>query len=210
MGKKLASEHPETGVSGCSLANTRRKQRKHFLLLVAWALCMFGFAFSLIPLYDVFCAITGLNGKPSLALLGTETDYQSVNKRKVNIEFISQVGNGLPWEFRPVQQRLKVALGEMSHVQFYARNRSNHTVTGHAVASISPGLAARHVHKTECFCFRQQRLQAAQAMQMPVTFIVDTELPKSVNTLTLSYTFYPATNESKTARPKTRDNERHR
>ena len=78
----------------------------------------------------------------------------------------------------------------MYTTKFYARNRASHTVTGQAVPSVSPGVGALYLHKTECFCFTQQLLEANEEMDMPVTFFVDPELPAEINTISLSYTLY--------------------
>ena len=115
--------------------------------------------------------------------------------RTVTIQFFAQVGNGMPWEFRPTERQLRVRPGESYTTRFYVRNRANQAVTGQAVPSVSPGVAALHLHKTECFCFTQQRLEAGAEMEMPVTFIVDNELPEEIQTFSLSYTLYRADEE---------------
>jgi cytochrome c oxidase assembly protein subunit 11 len=97
----------------------------------------------------------------------------------------------MPWEFRPTQSRLRVRVGEITETRFYARNFANHPVTGQAVPSVTPGWAAQSLHKIECFCFTQQRLDAGEEVQMPVQFYVGDDLPADVGTLSLSYTLYP-------------------
>lgn len=186
---------------------TRTRQRRHLALLLSVVLAMFGFAFALVPLYEVFCDLTGLNGKASGLLNSSSQTVQDaklvtqpgqVVGREVTIQFLAHVGNGLPWEFRPMQRQLRVRVGEMNSTRFYVRNRAGHAVIGQAVPSVSPGVAAQYLHKTECFCFRQQRLEAGDEVEMPLTFIVDRELPAEINTFSLSYTFFyaPETNES--------------
>ncbi|HUD97107.1 MAG TPA: cytochrome c oxidase assembly protein [Woeseiaceae bacterium] len=169
-----------------------RVTNRHTFLLTALALGMFGFAFALVPLYNVFCEITGLNGKTSaqaalvdeIGASGTPVD------RKVAIEFLAQSARGLPWEFRPTEGRLVVQPGEMHATTFYVRNRSPHAVTGQAVPSVSPGQAARYLKKLECFCFEQQELPAGGEMEMGVSFVVDSKLPPDIRELTLSYTMF--------------------
>ncbi len=180
----------------------RQRQRRHTGLLLLLAAGMFGFAFALVPLYEVFCQLTGLNGKTARTAatqspLAYEEAYEGayeqgneVIDRTVTIQFLAQVGNGMPWEFRPMVRQLRVRTGQSYTTHFYVRNRASEAVTGQAVPSVSPGKAALHLHKTECFCFTQQRLEAGETMEMPVTFIVDNDLPEEVQTFSLSYTLF--------------------
>lgn len=172
---------------------TRGNQRKHLALLALLAMGMFGFAFALVPLYEVFCEVTGLNGKTAGRVNveeREETSIAPVSDREVTIQFLAQVARGMPWEFRPTETDLKVRPGEMHTTTFYVRNRAARTVTGQAVPSVMPGQAAKHLRKTECFCFTQQQLEAGAEMEMPVTFYVDSELPEDIDTLSLSYTLF--------------------
>ena len=176
--------------------NLAQRQRRSAGLLLVLAAGMFGFAFALVPLYEVFCELTGINGKTGgratesvQVLLRDATDNEAID-RTVTIQFFAQVGTGMPWEFRPTESHLRVQPGKSYTTLFHVRNRANEAVTGQAVPSVSPGLAALHLHKTECFCFTQQRLEAGESMEMPVTFIVDRELPKEIQTFSLSYTLY--------------------
>lgn len=168
---------------------TRDNRRRHLALLVVLCVGMFGFAFALVPLYDVFCELTGLNGKTSDRVVYAK-QITPATDRIVTVQFLSQVGNGMPWEFRPTEHSLKVRPGEMTTTTYYARNRASQAVTGQAVPSVTPGLAALHLHKTECFCFNQQQLEAGEEIEMPVTFYVDADLPTDINTLSLSYTLF--------------------
>lgn len=171
------------------MTDSLRRQRKHFALLILLAVGMFGFAFALVPLYNVFCEITGLNGKTSGRVAFAEE--QAVDSdRTVTVEFLAHVSTGMPWEFRPIAKKLKVHPGELYTAKFYARNRASQTVIGQAVPSVTPGQAASHLHKTECFCFTQQHLSAGEHVEMPVSFYVDPELPDNINTLSLSYTLF--------------------
>ena len=180
------------------MSRARNNQRKHIAALLVVVFGMFGFAFALVPLYEVFCELTGLNGKTSGRAVVSEprvtergvNAIAQVSDREVTIQFLAHVGRGMPWEFRPTETRLRVRPGEMYTTNFYARNRASQAVTGQAVPSVSPGLAALHLHKTECFCFTQQTLEAGQALEMPVTFYIDDELPADVGTLSLSYTLF--------------------
>ena len=172
------------------MSDSRTSQRKQTVLLLLLAVGMFGFAFALVPLYNLFCEVTGLNGKTSAQAVTSVPAPQSVG-REVTIEFLAHVGRGMPWEFRPTQGRLRVRLGEINETTFYVRNFASQAVTGQAVPSVTPGQAARYLHKIECFCFTQQTLDAGEEMEMPVKFYMAEDLPAEVSTLTLSYTLFP-------------------
>ena len=177
--------------TGNSVSNNNKTVKKLLLVVVA----MFGFGFALVPLYDVFCDITGLNGKTN----DTAVAYtaSSVDKtRTVKVQFITRNAKGIPWEFEPVINEINVHPGEMKLVSFYAKNNASHDIVGQAVPSVSPGLAANYFHKIECFCFTQQPLSAGKDIEMSLQFYVDLELPTDINTLTLSYTLYDITEKS--------------
>jgi len=172
---------------------TRNSQRKSVVLLASLALGMFGFAYALVPLYEVFCEVTGLNGRTSGRAAdprGASDGRSDSSDREVTIQFLAHVGNGMPWEFRPTEHRLRVRLGEMNTTEYYARNRAAQSVTGQAVPSVSPGYAAKYLHKVECFCFTQQHLEAGADQNMPVRFYLANDLPEEIHTLSLSYTLF--------------------
>ena len=170
---------------GVRTANTRLM---HKLLWVTVA--MFGFGFALVPLYSVFCQITGLNGKTQRIDAEAARDLVVDETRWVNVEFIASVNSGMPWEFKPRQTRMRVHPGEINRTAYYARNTAAEAITGQAVPSLAPGLAAAHFKKIECFCFDRQVLQAGEAREMPVRFFVDRKLAPEIQTVTLSYTFF--------------------
>lgn len=157
------------------------------LVLVVFA--MFGFGFALVPLYDVFCDITGLNGKTN-DVAAVYADDGIDTSRTVKVQFITRMAKGIPWQFEPVVNEISVHPGEMKFVDFYAKNLSQHDIIGQAVPSVSPGLAAGYFQKIECFCFTQQPLKSGEEVKMGLQFYVDLEIPKEINTLTLSYTLY--------------------
>ena len=171
------------------MIKNRKQQRKQATLLVLLATGMFGFAFALVPLYEIFCEVTGFNGRPFGQAASVEQSSQVVG-REVTVEFMAHVGRGMPWEFRPTEGRLRVRTGEVVETRFYARNYANKSVTGQAVPSVTPGVASLSLHKIECFCFTQQQLEAGEEVEMPVLFYVDDDLPADIGTLTLSYTLY--------------------
>jgi cytochrome c oxidase assembly protein subunit 11 len=160
------------------------------------AVAMFGFGFAMVPLYDVFCDITGINGKTGRIELEQALSKTVDEDRLVTVEFLATVHSDLPWEFRPMVKKIKVHPGEVTEVNYYARNKTDDVVTGQAVPSLAPGLAAKYFSKTECFCFTRQALGPGEGKEMPLRFIVDPELPENVRTVSLSYTFYQAKPEA--------------
>src|SRR5262245_17755009 len=114
-----------------------KQRRRQTALLALVAVGMFGFAFALVPLYAVFCEVTGLNGRTSPEAARVAPD-SPISDREVTIQFLAQVAKGMPWELRPVQARVRVRLGEMTTVHYYARNRAHESVTGQAVPSVAP------------------------------------------------------------------------
>jgi len=160
------------------------------LVLVVFA--MFGFGFALVPLYDVFCDITGLNGKTATTAAKVNEDGID-ESRTITVQFISRTARGIPWQFEPMVNEIKVHPGEMKLVKFYAKNESMNDIIGQAVPSVSPGKAAIYFQKIECFCFNSQPLKAQEDIEMALQFYVDAELPEEVTTITLSYTLYDIT-----------------
>lgn len=160
--------------------------------LAVVVLGMFGFGFALVPLYDVFCQVTGLNGKTGRIELEQALSDNVDTGRMVTVEFLATVNSELPWEFRPVVKKVRVHPGEVTEVSYHARNLNDHSVTGQAVPSLAPGLAAKYFNKTECFCFTRQTLGPREARDMPLRFVVDPDLPVDIRTVSLSYTFYQA------------------
>jgi len=160
--------------------------------LAVVVLAMFGFGFALVPLYDVFCEITGLNGKTGRIAAEQARAGQVDENRLVTVEFLASVNSDLPWEFRPLVRKVRVHPGEIMEVKYFASNRTGDPVAGQAIPSLAPGLAAKYFNKTECFCFTRQTLGPNEGKEMPLRFVVDPELPEDIRTVSLSYTFYPA------------------
>lgn len=160
--------------------------------LLIMALLMFGFGFALVPLYDVFCEVTGINGKTASVPATVLAD--GIDKsREVTIEFLARPNNNMPWIFKPEIRRLTVHPGEVHVMNYLAENPTAQLIVGQAVPSVSPGQAALYLHKIECFCFTQQQLAAGKSMLMPVQFYVDPALPAQFSTITLNYTLYDVT-----------------
>jgi cytochrome c oxidase assembly protein subunit 11 len=157
---------------------------------------MFGFGFALVPLYDVFCDVTGLNGKVKTEATTGEGVFQADLSREITLEFIASVNEATPLNFRAEKSKLKVHPGEYYTVKFYAENLADKKVIGQAIPSIAPGIAAPYLKKTECFCFTEQPFEARQTREMPVRFVIDPKLPADVIDMTLSYTFFDITDKN--------------
>lgn len=151
---------------------------------------MFGFGYAMVPLYNVFCKVTGINGKTGRISVQAAEQEGVDTERMVTVEFDTNVNNKLPWKFKALQLQMKVHPGAINEAMFYAENLSNFSVVGQAIPSVAPNEAALYFNKTECFCFTQQTLGPKQHRNMPVRFIIDPKLPKGIKTMTLSYTFF--------------------
>lgn len=152
---------------------------------------MFGFAFALVPLYDVFCDITGLNGKPSLEQAKVSGTIDQ--SRIVDVGFITHIQNQAPFKVSADKAIVSVQPGAMHKVVFKAKNISSEGRMMQAVPSVSPGLAAKYMHKIECFCFDQQALEPGEEADLALMFYIDTALPLEFEELTLSYTVFDIT-----------------
>lgn len=164
-------------------------QRRHLLILAGLAAGMFGFAFALVPLYQAFCELTGLNGRTSDQAVRAELTHVD-SDRVITVQFLADVSKGMPWEFRPLERSMRVHPGEIHTAYFRVRNRSGQAITGQAVPSVSPGSAATSFQKIECFCFTQQRLGPGEEADLPVQFVIADDLPWELQTLSLSYTLF--------------------
>jgi cytochrome c oxidase assembly protein subunit 11 len=154
--------------------------------LIVVALLMFGFGFALVPIYKKICETTGINDLLSAdEVRNTQVDAT----RTLTIQFDTNTRD-LPWEFRPLQRSVQVHPGQMIEVLFEVRNNTSADMLGQAIPSYGPQVAARYVKKIECFCFQRQELKPNETRQMPVQFVVDPQLPRDVNVITMSYTFF--------------------
>jgi cytochrome c oxidase assembly protein subunit 11 len=157
-----------------------------FLIPVA----MFGFGYLMVPIYNVFCDITGLNGKTG-TLSQAEAQVLKVDEdRLVKVEFISTLNQQAEWEFSPAVKSMMVNPGKPYSTSYMAVNQLDRPMVGQAIPSVAPAQAATYFNKTECFCFVQQAFGPNETKNMPLVFIIDPELPNDINTVTLSYTFF--------------------
>lgn len=164
---------------------------------------MFAFVFVvMVPLYNTICQVTGLNGKPAGEAYKADPASTVIDKdRWVEVRFVATDHEGMSWEFRPDQAVMKVHPGQENATTFFARNPTAADMVAQAVPSIVPSSAAAHFHKTECFCFRQQKLAAGATAEMPLRFIVDRDLPPAIEVVTLSYTLFDVTPTTAGAQP---------
>ena len=153
---------------------------------------MFTFSFALVPLYDVFCEVTGLNGKIELRATNN-TNIEIDDGRDVSIQFVSHNNEEMPWTFEPSEDSIKIKTGKYHTATFYVKNPTNRTMIAQAIPSVAPSNAASHLKKLECFCFEQQELAPGEDALLPVRLIFDDKLPSSINSVVLSYTIFDVT-----------------
>jgi cytochrome c oxidase assembly protein subunit 11 len=169
------------------LKRANRRLARNMLLI---AVVMFGFGFALVPLYNVFCSATGLNGKTSNQPARVKAAQTQPEDRLVTIEFLSNPGTTSGWHFHPAVTKLRVHPGQLYSTHYLARNPTDHPVIVRAVPSVAPGLAAQYLQKTECFCFTRQVFAPGEARDLPLRFMINPEVPSEVGTLSLAYTLY--------------------
>ena len=180
-------------------ASERKNRRLMFgLLFVVGG--MIGASYAAVPLYRVFCQVTGFGGTPNIA----SGPSAVVSDRKMNVRFDSTV-NGLNWAFQPIKREVRIRVGETMVAYYRAHNNSDRPVTGTATFNVTPLKAGSYFSKIECFCFTEQRLEPGQSVDMPVSFYIDPAISGNVNlddveTITLSYTFFPVKTDGATDR----------
>lgn len=158
---------------------------------------MVGASYAAVPLYYMFCRATGYGGTPNRA----DAAPGATGDRVITVRFDTNVDPALPWSFAPETRSVQVKVGEDRLVYFHAANKSNAAIVGHAAFNVAPDTAARYFTKIQCFCFTEQRLEAGESVDMPVSFfvapgILTDRADDNLTEITLSYTFYPATNQS--------------
>lgn len=169
------------------------KKINYWLFLIPVA--MFGFGYLMVPLYSVFCDVTGLNGKTGRIAEAKAAAARTDENRVVKVEFISNLNQDTPLAFKPDQSSIMVHPGKKYTVAYTAHNRKQRAMVGQAIPSLAPSEAAQYFKKIECFCFSRQAFKADETREMPVVFFVDPDLPEYINTVTLSYTFFDVTDK---------------
>jgi cytochrome c oxidase assembly protein subunit 11 len=173
---------------------SKKRMKKQLIIMVALSIGMFGFCFALIPLYSVLCKITGLNGKTSGKV--EQIESQIDKNRTITVELLSTLNASLPddmSEFNPKTKKFMIHPGEMIHTTYWVKNLTGQPIVVQAIPSVSPGLAAAHIRKMECFCFQHQILSGLEGKEMPLVFTVDPALPSTIHTVTLAYTLFNVT-----------------
>jgi cytochrome c oxidase assembly protein subunit 11 len=176
--------------------DSRKKPASAHRSLIVGLLAMtagsFAFGWALVPLYDVFCRVAGVGNAEAKA--GPSNAREAVDpNREITIEFVADPASVGSYDFRPTVAAMRIHPGKLYDTRFYAKNLTSVAAVAQAVPSISPSVAAKYFHKTECFCFTPQRFAVGEGRDMPVRFIVDSALPPDVDKITLAYTFYDTT-----------------
>ncbi|WEZ84150.1 cytochrome c oxidase assembly protein [Rhizobium sp. 32-5/1] len=174
-----------------TLHNKDRSNGAVVAACLTFVVAMTGMAYAAVPLYDMFCRVTGYNGTTKRV----EQASDVILDKTIKVTFDANTASDLPWDFKPVQRQIEIRIGETVQVDFTAKNLASKPTTGQAVFNVTPMAAAAYFNKVECFCFTETTLKPGEELKMPVIFFVDPEIVKSVETkdirtLTLSYTFY--------------------
>lgn len=174
-----------------------RKNIRAGLLVLGATLGMLALSFASVPLYRIFCQVTGFGGTPKI---DPDAAITKVLDQKITIRFNADTAPDLPWIFRPEQPAMTLRIGQRGMASFYAKNSSGKPMEGTAIFNVLPEAAGQYFHKIQCFCFDAQTLGAGQEAHMPVVFFVDPSIVndpdlKDLDAITLSYTFFPADQE---------------
>jgi cytochrome c oxidase assembly protein subunit 11 len=170
-------------------AQKNRDNNNLMLKLLGFALGSFAFGFALVPFYDVLCDLTGF-GNQKLLVEARLSVEQPDDSRTVTVDFVADLPTVGNWEFRPMVASMQVHPGRLYKTEFFAHNLTGHETMAQAVPNIAPGKAASFFRKTECFCFTPQHFNVNEQRPMAVRFVIDPALPRSVDRITLAYTFY--------------------
>jgi cytochrome c oxidase assembly protein subunit 11 len=170
------------------------------------AFAMIGAAYAAVPLYDLFCRVTGFGGTTQVAELAPG----GVTDRLITVRFDASLNRRLPWDFEAPEAAVNVPIGESGLAFYRARNKTERTITGTATYNVTPEKAGIYFSKIDCFCFTEQVLEAGQEVDMPVSFFIDPEIltdaeMDDVKTITLSYTFFEAASEASAPRSNEQD-----
>ncbi|OLP58666.1 cytochrome c oxidase assembly protein [Xaviernesmea oryzae] len=172
----------------------RRRDGLVVAACLAFVVGMIGMSYAAVPLYDMFCRVTGYNGTTKRVEQASDT----ILDQRIRVTFDANIGGGLPWRFTPIDRVVEPRIGETVRVAFKVKNLASVPTTGQAVFNVTPMAAGAYFNKVQCFCFTETTLQPGQEMEMPVVFFVDPAIvepieTRGIRTLTLSYTFYPHT-----------------
>ena len=166
------------------------KIRKNIAVLFVIPVLMFGFGYLMVPIYDIFCELTGLNGKTGTTTIERVGRMRVDESRLIKVEFMANRNRDMPIDFAPVARSMMVHPGKTYQATYQARNRKATAMVGQAVPSVAPSKASAYFNKTECFCFGRQAFAAGEQRDLPLVFVIHPNLPADVETITLSYTFF--------------------
>lgn len=169
-----------------------KKNKKLLSILTIGVLAMFGFAYLMVPIFNIVCKQMGINGKGAITASSLSPDTQVDRTRTIKVEFASVVHGALDFKFIPLVRHIEIHPGEHKLIYFYAENQTAKEKIVQAVPSITPADAARFLKKIECFCFTQQYFKKGEKADMPVNFFIDPKIPKGIKEITLSYTLFDA------------------
>jgi cytochrome c oxidase assembly protein subunit 11 len=160
------------------------------------AVAMLGLGYAAVPLYDLFCRVTGFGGTTMRITEEQALRMNTASGRTISVRFDSNIAPTLPWSFRPERPRETISIGARDMMIFVARNNSNRAITGTATFNVTPSQAGPYFSKVQCFCFTEQTLQPGEEVRMPVVYYVDPRIlddadARDVQEITLSYTFFP-------------------
>lgn len=180
-------------------AHARPDNRRVGVVAALIALAMIGLAYASVPLYRIFCQVTGFGGttqKADAAALPTAERVRALGGKTISVRFDGNTASGMPWAFAPVERQVTIKIGERKMAFYRATNQSAAPVTGTASFNVSPESAGKYFTKIQCFCFNEQTLQPGQTVDMPVIYFVDPAIlddpdARKIDEITLSYTFYP-------------------
>ena len=167
---------------------------------VAFVAGMVGMSYAAVPLYQMFCQVTGYGGTTQRVAQESGT----ILDQKIKVRFDANTARGLGWKFGPEKREIELRIGETVQANYYLHNDTNQELTGQATYNVTPAAAGVYFNKIECFCFTETTLKAGEKLEMPVVFFVDPDIvndenTKMINTITLSYTFYPHEKEKPVA-----------
>lgn len=165
----------------------RKITKRFWIKLVSAPILMFAFAFALVPIYDVFCEITGFNG--TTGRVKAEQQYAVDEQRTVEVSFFAMTMGGFPVQFEPKVNSMTVVPGKFYTASYIAKNNTDETIIGQAIPSVAPTDAASHFKKLECFCFNKQVFKPHEEVEMTLRFVVEPELDKHIRDISLSYNF---------------------
>lgn len=181
---------PETKTNDMDARN-----RRTVVMCLSIFSVMLGLSFAAVPLYDLFCRVTGFGGTPMIVEIAPENS----SERTIRVRFDANVNGGLGWSFKPEVNEVRVRLGEVMVINYIAQNLTARTTTGTSTFNVTPTQTGQFFSKIQCFCFQEQTLEPGESVKMPVQFFVDPRLAEhadaqGVGTITLSYTFFEVRN----------------